>query len=196
MLFLGKESTIPALPATWWSPCVKSGFKTLAWIRSENCHVLQESSVQQVPCLLHSASCRHVCLFIPLFWKKQKKRPQENPIWLKHGIGTKCFSSWEKHFLHSFVQIHSSTQAIRSLTARSVGRAEPWAGLWWPAAPLRDGSFREDRKHTQWLTESLGTFLLYTRRQNTTKKGLMNHLKPQSWTKHVSHFNNNKNAKV
>lgn len=108
---------------------------SLIWSRKRYFHILPKSSASPWAefWLFQSAPCRRVCLLIPLFRKrkKKKKRPQENPIWLKHSMGTKCFSCWEKHFLPSFVQAHSSTQAMGSGEVwDQQGRGHSWCPLW------------------------------------------------------------------
>lgn len=128
---------------------------------------------------------------------RRKKRPQENPICFKHRMGTNCFSSWEKHFLHSFVQIHSRAQAVRSPIARDVGPAEPRAHFWWLAAPLWDGSFRgKDRKHTQSLTVSVQLSSLYKKGKQDKRFNESPKATKQSWKKPVSHLGQQQSKSV
>jgi len=81
MQFLGNESTIPASPAAWWSACARSGFKTLAWIRSENCTFTSCRSPlfsKSIGCpLAVPFSCLQTCLLTYSFVLKKglKKTP-------------------------------------------------------------------------------------------------------------------------
>lgn len=112
---------------------------------SEKCifHFLKSSPSPEL-WLFQSAPCRRVWLLIPLFRKRKKKCSQENPIWLKHRMGTKCFCSWEKnkkkrHFLASFVE-----------AAAALGPGEVWEQQDQAPCPLWGGSDTgRDRKHTQ-----------------------------------------------